>query len=192
MLNVRQARNPRIEYSVTCPAFRMTPCQNANWERDRKGNRNLRMPSMIPRVWAAENVSVEKEKITTIHPIRGNQARLLVFADFNNDILLERDESLPAALANVNPVFLFNTLLVLGIANPPVRLPEGQHHCVAVHSNASFLGHNGVTKLGRQRVDAGSRRALLGEVENRVQKILQLLHGKIRWHFAPKLERDLG
>src|SRR5436190_10514906 len=126
------------------------------------------MPSMSPRVCALENVSVEKKKITTIHPIRGNQTRLLVFADFNNDILLERDESLPAALTDINPIFLFDTLRVLGIANPPVRLPQGQHHRVAVHSNAGFLRHNGVAKLRWQRVDASSCRALLGEVENRV------------------------
>src|SRR5688572_23703545 len=119
---------------------------------------------MRPRVFAAENVSVEKEKITTIHAISGNQTRLLVFFDGYNDILLERDESLPAAFPDINPVFLFDALVVL-FTMALVGLPEGKQYRIAVHPDSGFLRGHGVPEFRRQGINSGSCRALLGEVE---------------------------
>src|SRR5689334_4186517 len=110
----------------------MMPCRNSSCGSDIKGKRNVRMRFVIPRVFAAEKESVEKKKITAIQAIKGSQTRLLEYFDGYNDILFERNVRLLAPLADIDPVFLPDAL-VIRFAVPFVWRPKRQQNGAAVH-----------------------------------------------------------
>src|SRR5688572_19076937 len=183
------ARTPRTKYSRTCPAFLQITWAMCSCSGLSEGKRNWSAGTIIREVPLLEKESVENKKITAIQASSAIQR--LVFPDTDNDVFFESYERRAAAAALIDPVFLLHTLRIL-FTVPVIGLTKRKQDGVGIHSNAGFLGLHGFLILLRKRFDARLVDALLGEVENGAQEILDLFRRHVLGQLVLEHQGDLG